>query len=144
MARIVEHRCAGCGTLAGTARHRRASVGIPFCVCGSCGAYIAREPYDEWALMGVGKRLELLGSGIGFSGALGLVPALGYACVRMLGREPVELEVLAVVAGSGFVLAVGAWCTRFAGLVRRSRRRMSDPMYQAKLVEFGMASPPKG
>lgn len=143
MAGIVEHRCATCGNLAGTAPRRRASVGIPFCVCARCGAYVTREPYDEWALMRPGKKLELLGGGLAFSGALGLLPALGYACYSMLRGASFRADVLALLAGSGFALAVAVWGVRLARLVRRSRRRMSDPMYQAQLVEFSMASQSK-
>lgn len=144
MARIVEHRCASCGTLAGTARRRRPGVGAPFCVCPQCGAYVQRRPYDEWALMGARARLELLAGGIGSAGALGLLPALGYALLCIARGRPAPPEELAIGAAAGFLVAVSVWGARFAAALRRSRRRMADPMYQARLVEFGMASPPRG
>jgi len=140
MADVVEHRCKSCDAVAGTTRGRTPRVGEPFTTCRLCGGFVDRSPNDEWAMMGVGARLVILLGGAAFAGSAGLVPALAWASYRLVRGAAIDPLPLAVTAGAGLLVGVGLFGMRLSTVIRRSRRRMGDPMYRAKLVEFGIGS----
>lgn len=135
----VEHRCPACDVVVGTARRDRPAIGRPFAECPRCGGFVSRAPYEEWALMKPGTRLAFVASKGTFALALGLLPALALGLFAAFGGgESIERMTLVAVAVLG---AVASAVVRFALLsreVRRSQSRMADPMYRAKLAEFGM------
>ena len=137
----VEHRCQRCDLVVGTARRDRPAIGRPFAECPRCGAYVSRAPFEEWALMGPGTRLGLVASQGTLAFAVGLIPAvaLGLAGLVRQGGTGDRLTLVAV-AGLGIAAAVAVWLALLSRHVRRSQRRMGDPMYRAKLAEFGMQS----
>ncbi len=140
MSPIVEHRCQACGTLVAESRRTRPAIGPPFKSCPGCGGIVPRPPYQEWVFLGAVERLTCVGLPAGIAIALGLLPALVYGAVGLAlprGRDPVWLLLVAV---AGLVVALAIWSTRLTRDVRRSRRRMADPMYRAKLVEFEIAA----
>ena len=81
-------------------------------------------------------KLNFLGRGLIWF-LSGMIPGLLYALVAvLLGRSYLMLGFLVAVSAGG-VVAGGLWLTLASGDIRRSRRRMGDPMYRAKLMEFG-------
>jgi hypothetical protein len=120
---------------------RRATVGRPFEEC-RCGAYVARTPYEEWALMRGSTRTRILLSSLLLAVALGLAPGAALGTSAWLAQRP--LEVPLVVCGVGLVLGLGYWASWLARLVGPSRRRMRDPWYQAKLAQFAIQSAKRG
>ena len=72
--------------------------------------------------------------------AIGLLPAVAHRVFASLTGRPATLQLFLAIAGGGLVLSLSGWVLWSSRHVRRSQRRMSDPMYRAKLVEFGMAS----
>ncbi len=136
----IEHRCRGCGTLVASSRRTRPAIGPPFAPCPRCGGFVARPPFQEWVLLGALGRMRCLGLPAGIALVTGLIPALGYAGVGLAlphGRDPVWLL---IVAGVGLCVSVAIWLASLSRDVRRSQRRMADPMYRAKLVEFELAT----
>lgn len=137
--RWIEHRCLACGHLAARSRARLA-IGAPFERCSACGGFVVRPLHDEWGLMSPRARLAFLAPGAARALALGLAPALVwglFVLARGGERDPLALLLLAAL-GAG--VALGVWLGRVASAVRRSRRRLADPMLRARLVEFGLAS----
>jgi hypothetical protein len=67
----------------------------------------------------------------------GMIPGLLYALGSILFDQPYSMLAFLIAIGVGALLAGGAWLANTAQEIRRSRRRMGDPMYRAKLVEFG-------
>lgn len=115
-------------------------MGPPYLQCPSCGGYVARPPFDEWAMMGPATRAGLLLNGGALFVALGLVPAVAYGLLVIASGGSSDLLALLVVAGAGLALSLGGWALRTSAVVRSSNRRMADPMYRARLIEFARAS----
>ena len=133
----IERSCIGCGRVLEVFKRRPIVVGRPFVECSDCGALTTRDGYDEWLTMSFQRKAQLVGTGLAFALALGVLPALVYGFTTMGESEDL---VLLVLGGVGILAAVGAWGARLVGTVRRSQRRMTDPMYLAKLARFGMSS----
>jgi hypothetical protein len=135
MARYVEIRCPSCVTVIGRFRRARLAVGQPFEACPKCRTYVTRPATNEWDLLGPGEKLYwLVEQGAPFL-AFGLLPALAYWTVTSrAGSGDLRLLLALLVAGPVLVLffpLAGALHT-----IRRSRARMADPMYRARMVEF--------
>jgi len=66
----------------------------------------------------------------------GVVPSVVYTGLDLALGRGLNWKVVALVAVLG-VAGTGAWLfARSAEEIRRSRRRMTDPMYRARLIEF--------
>lgn len=136
-ARTLEHRCPKCRAVVGRSRVTRTPIGKPFVVCSTCDTFVPCEPFNEWDFLdrgAKGRLLMIVGLQILVFGA---IPALlyGVADVARRGDYDVRLLLIALAAGLvGVALVRGA---AFSAQVARSRRRVADPMYRAKLVEFG-------
>jgi hypothetical protein len=132
--------CSGCGTPVRATRGRPA-IDKPFVECRGCGAFVRRAGVNEWDLLPHAERLRHVGraarvallSGLGL-GLAQLVFVLGQGRGWRLGEAAIACAVGTLVAG--------AWLgVRLAGAIRRSRRRLGDPMYRARLVEFELRAP---
>ena len=134
----VEHACRGCARTLLVVPDGPVRIGRPFLECVDCGTLTPCPAFDEWSLMSARDRLRLVGSGAAYAIALGLLPALLYALVGIVRGSAAPPLHLVLAAALGVALATGIWAARLADVVRRSRRRMTDPMYLAKLAEFGM------
>lgn len=133
--RIREYRCPECHALLGSTTRRKLSIGTPFIEC-ACGAYAARPPFSEWDMLQPPMKLNFLGRGLVWF-LSGMIPGLLYALGSVfLGKSYLMLAFL-IAVGVGALLASGTWFALASLDIRRSRRRMGDPMYRAKLVEFG-------
>jgi hypothetical protein len=140
--RVVEHRCPDCENVVSRTTRRRATVGRPFEECARCGAYVARTPYEEWALMRRSTRTRILASSAALALALGLAPGAAMVTAALLARRPLEAPL--IVSAIGLAVGLGAWISWLARLVGPSRRRMRDPWYQAKLAQFAIQSAKRG
>lgn len=139
---VLEHRCPDCGHVVSSTRRTRATVGRPFEECTRCGAYVARVPYEEWALMKRTTRTRIVLSSAVLALVLGLAPGGALAAAaHVAGRD---LRDAIVVAAIGFTVAFSLWVTWLARQVGPSRRRLRDPWYQAKLAQFAIQSAKRG
>ncbi len=137
MARFIELRCTSCDGVLSRVRQARVVIGSPFQECPRCGAFVPRESFSEWDVLGTSAKARYLAEGLALFLALGALPGLIYLLAALVQGKEYDWRVLVglLVAGS---LLVGA--LPVIGLVRtvkRSRQRLADPMYRAKLVEFG-------
>ena len=129
-----EERCPACGT---TCEHRRrvlVPVGRPFVECPGCRGFVDRPPYREWSGMPAPARLRLLLGGCFVATALAAALTLVFSLLRT------ERTVESILA-TGLVLlavALSSWGLVLSSAIQRSNRRMSDPMYRARLAEFEM------
>ena len=135
--RTLEHRCPKCQAVVGRSRITRTPIGKPFVVCSTCDTFVPCEPFNEWDFLDGNAKARLL-MVVGLQTLVfGVIPALlyGVADVALRGDYDVRILLLALAAGLlGVALVRGA---AFSAQVARSRRRVADPMYRAKLVEFG-------
>jgi hypothetical protein len=130
--------CPACRTRRSGGR-RAATVGRPFDECSSCGSFVTRDGFNEWDLMSAAARTRCL-FGVAVTALLvGVAVAIVATLLsRALDRALEPAAVIGILA-VGVGLA-GAWLTsRLSQAVRRSRSRMSDPMYRARLVEYELA-----
>jgi hypothetical protein len=142
MRHVLEHRCPECDHLVSSTHRTRATVGRPFEECSRCGAYVARTPYEEWALMKRSTRARILLSSALLAMILGLAPGAALAASALLAKRPLQ-DALAVAA-IGLVIALGLWIAWLARSLGPSRRRLRDPWYQAKLAQFAIQSAKRG
>jgi hypothetical protein len=133
-----EHRCSSCGAVVGGTTRVRPTIGSPFTECTSCGGFAPRPPYDEWAGMSPSVKLGFIGRALTRSLVVGLAPALLYGLFAIVtARGSDRLWLLALAAG-GVLIAATVWASLLAQEIRRSSKRLADPMYSAKLVEYGI------
>ncbi len=136
MPRYVELRCASCGALVGHVPDVRVAIGSPFQDCPGCGALVSRAPMNEWDFLAVGARARYGFERAAWSLALALLPALLYLVgARLLGRATDPWILGAALALGLFGLGIHPALQGMRS-VRRSRRRLADPMYRAKLMQF--------
>lgn len=131
--------CARCGARVVTpAAHPR--IEKPFAQCGECGTFVARAGAQEWDLLPASTRLGWLAR-IGAWALLGALLAalalLGSARARGARPSPREAALWLALGAAG---AGALSASRLARAIRRSRRRLADPMYRAKLIEFELAA----
>jgi hypothetical protein len=136
MARYEELRCPACHALVGHVPRVRVAVGCPFQECPGCGALVPRATVNEWDFLGVGARARFGLERLAWAVSLALLPLLLYLVAARLLGWPSGPWTLGLLLLTG-ILVLGA-PPALHGLrsVRRSRRRLGDPMYRAKLVEF--------
>ncbi len=137
MDRWIELRCPACAAPAGRMRRVRAAIGAPFERCAACGTFVSRAPFQEWDLWRAGARAAYLFEKGAFALALGSLPGLAYLLTATVRRQALDLGVALALFGGGALLAAFISGSALASAVRRSRARMSDPMYRARMVEFG-------
>lgn len=139
MPRHVELRCVACDTLVGRVPAVRVAIGSPFQECPECGALVARGPVNEWDFLAAGARarygLERAARVVGLS----LLPGLVYLAATRIGGRPIEAWSLGATLVLGILLATPL-AAHGVQSVRRSRRRLMDPMYRAKLMAFERAN----
>ena len=99
-----------------------------------------RQGANEWDLLKSRQKLGHLTRHAFVALTMGLVPPLVYFAAGLGSGRGWQLRYVLLLLAAGWVLA-GAWQgSRLAAMIRRSRRRMGDPMYLAKLVEYEMAT----
>jgi len=112
------------------------SVGSPFQECSKCRTQVSRPSTNEWALLGSGEKTYWLCDRIAPFLLLGLAPALAYwALVIRDGTG--DTRVLIALLSGGPLLLLFFPLSGALHAIRRSRARMADPMYRARLIEFG-------
>ena len=136
MTPALEIRCPSCTQVLARVRSTRTAVGRPFEECRTCRTFVGRPATNEWALMGAGRRALWVVDRVAPYLVIGLVPAaLYWALYVRLGEGDARVLMALLAAGPPVLAALPAWTARLA--IRRSHARMSDPMYRARLVEFG-------
>ena len=133
--RVREYRCPGCHALLGSTTHRKLTLGAPFLEC-TCGTFAARPPFCEWDMLEPPGKANFLGRGVVWL-LSGMIPGLLYALGSILLERPYSMLVFLIGVGVGALVAGGVWLASASQEIRRSRRRMRDLMYRAKLVEYG-------
>ena len=136
----AERPCSLCGDGSAGAAARRLSIGPPFSQCWRCGGQIEKSGVHEWDMHSRAARWTIASRRIRFALAAGLVPALVYAGLALAGPRTLDPRTALLFLGAGW-LAAGLWeGARLSMEISASRRRMSDPMYRAKLVQHGIAA----
>jgi len=133
--RLREYRCPSCHALLGSSSKKKLSIGTPFLEC-ACGTFAARPPFSEWDMLDPPTKLSFLGRGLVWF-LSGMIPGLLYALTAVVRGRGYSVSAFLIAVAAGALLAGGGWAVRAALHIRRSRRRMGDPMYRAKLVEYG-------
>ena len=116
-------------------------IGRPLEECAACGDVVLRSGTTEWELLRASQRLDLIARRGLVALAIGLAaPVLYWAATRAQGIAWQPLHA-ALCLAVGWAIA-GTWQgSRLAAAIRRSRRRMSDPMYLAMLMQHQLAAP---
>ena len=135
MAAPIEHRCTSCGTLCGTVKNVLLPIGRPFSECPKCKGFVERLPYVEWSSLHPGARLRLLGGGLLIASAGAAIPALAYSVVR----RDAPTETLLALGLVFLALGLSGFGMFLSNAIQRSKKRMADPMYRARLAEFEMS-----
>jgi hypothetical protein len=131
--------CPHCGSPLHVASGRP-SIHEPLGQCANCGGLVIRQGTNEWDLMKGGQRVAHLVRHAFLALTMGLALPLLYLAVEVGSGRSWQLRYALLSLGAGWILA-GAWQgSRLAAKIQRSRRRMGDPMYLAKLVEYEMAA----
>ena len=108
----------------------------PFDPCPGCGAFVARRGANEWDLLRLGERSGHIARHTLRTLMLGLAPALVHLVTTLVQGSPWHaVESLLWLAG-GWVVAGCYEGSRLTSRIQRSRRRMADPMYRARLVKY--------
>lgn len=115
------------------------SIGKPFHTC-ECGALVGRAGANEWDLLRPRAKLAFLGRRFGFAAAAGLVPIVVRLVAAQVGGTPASALEALVWLAAGEVAALAWEGSRLSSAIGRSRRRMSDPMYRARLVEYELST----
>jgi hypothetical protein len=132
MARTSELRCPECGVVLGRLP-RRPAIGRVFEECPRCRTLVRRPTVQEWDLLQSREKLWWMIDRVVPPLVLGLVPAGACWATKREG----DGRALLLLAVAGLVVGSVAALARVRGAVRRSRRRMADPMYRARLIELG-------
>jgi len=140
----LEHRCTSCGALQSSTTRTKASIGRPFATCGSCGGFVPRRPFEEWASMAPSSRAQLVLGELALALCVGLAPAVLLGLWGIVTSTGSERSRLLVVAAAGLALALSVWGLSLSRRIRESTRRMGDPMYRAKLAKFAMVAASDG
>ena len=124
-------------------RRFRWTVGRPFEECPKCRTLVGRPSSHEWDLLGPGGKVSWIADLSTPFLVVGLVPALAYwVLVFRDGRG--DLGVLVTLLCAGLTILALLPLSRALRAIRRSRARMADPMYRARLLEFGRRTPSVG
>ena len=134
--------CPKCEAELADALKTRPAIGKPFDVCSTCGGDIVRIRFNEWDLMGSFVKARIVSGVVYRSLLLGIAPAALYSVNAVVRGAGTDLQTLLALLIGGLLLSCGWWVSRFSKEVRRSRRRMGDPMYRARLMKFEMATLP--
>ncbi len=136
----VEHRCPQCQTVVGRSRVTRTPIGKPFVVCWTCEAFVPCGPFNEWGFLDPPTKLRYLAT-VGLQAfVFGVIPGLLYGVGDVVLRGDYDMRIFLIVLGAGLLVIAGLRFLEFSWHVRRSQRRVADPMYRAKLVEFGIGA----
>jgi hypothetical protein len=127
--------CHACGAALGRARAARIRVAPPFEECPRCRALIESPGAREWSVLPPVQRLGWLGSRLAPWATVLALPALAYGALGFHG-QPGELRTLLGLSACAALLFLALPVPATLRIIRRSRIRMADPMYCARLVEF--------
>jgi len=115
---------------------RRVTPGKPFDECPSCGARVATGPFSEWDTMPASLKFNNIVNGLRWALLIGLLSGSVYTLWAMIIGDGASRLSVAIAFSLGFVVS-GSWRgVWLVEAIQRSRRRMSDPMYTARLVKF--------
>ena len=136
----AERPCSLCGDGRAGGAPRRLSIGPPFSQCWRCGGEVEKSGVHEWDMHSRAARWTIASRRLRFALAAGLVPVLVDTGLVLSGRRALDARTALLCLGAGW-LAAGLWeGVRLSMEISASRRRMSDPMYRAKLVQHGIAA----
>jgi hypothetical protein len=133
----VQDVCPDCGEPIRVAPGRHA-IDKPFFEGLGCGAFVARPGANEWDLLPRTQRLRHVTRATAVALVTGVVFGLAYLAFAFgqgAGWRPREALVF---VGAGAAVGGFAVGSRLLSAIQRSRRRLDDPMYRARLIEFEM------
>jgi hypothetical protein len=122
------------------AAERRARIGRPFEACWRCGRRVERQGTNEWVLFPRPVRWSIAARHLGAALAFGGVPPLLHASLCLLEGRRWEARDALLFLALGWLLAGLIEAARLLLAIDASRRRMSDPMYRATLMQQGIAA----
>jgi hypothetical protein len=108
----------------------------PFEPCTSCGAFVARPGANEWDLLPLGLKTRHVAQSALLALSLGIVPALVHLAATLTQGAAWEAKQALLWLAGGCVVAGCYAGSRLGSRIQRSRRRMGDPMYRARLVKY--------
>ena len=117
----------------------RPRIGRTFEECWRCGRRVVLPGVTEWDFHDPLARRRIIAARVSFAFGVGFAVPLVYLLVTLTtARYWNVLEALLGLAAGW--LALGLLETvRLSGEINRSRRRVTrDPMYQARLIEYGI------
>ena len=124
-------------------RRVRPAVGRPFEECPRCRTFVQRPATDEWDLLGLGGKCSWILAELAPFLGLGLVPAFAYWALAFRGGRG-NPDLLLALACASPLLVTALPLALALRAIRRSRARMTDPMYRARLMEFRRRTPSGG
>lgn len=115
------------------------SIDKPLQQCASCAGIVLRPGANEWDLLRTSQKLGYVAHYAFVALVMGPVLPLVHLAAELGAGGSWQAEHSLMWLAAGWVLA-GVWQgSRLLTRIRHSRRRMGDPMYLAKLVEYGIA-----
>ena len=130
--------CPTCGTPLPLASSRP-SIERPLQQCAGCGGFVIRPGATEWDFLKLGEKVGHVARHTFAALTGGLALPLAHAAIEFGAGRAWQPRDLLLWLAAGWALA-GTWAgSRLVAKIRRSRRRMRDPMYLAKLVEHEIA-----
>ena len=132
MATPIEHRCTSCGALANAIRPPLLPIGPPFADCPACKGLVERRPFEEWSGISPRTKLRILSGGGIIATAGAAIPVLAYSLIAKETSKEGWIAFLLICMAATWSL----WILTLSNAIKRSNRRMSDPMYRAKLAEL--------
>src|SRR5262245_305365 len=136
----AERNCPLCGDGSAGSAARRPTIGPPFSQCWRCGGQVEKSGVHEWDMHTRAASWAIAARRGRFALAAGIMPALVYAGLTLTGPRSFDARTALLFLGAGWLAAGVFEAARLSMEIGASRRRMSDPMYRAKLVQHGIAA----
>lgn len=137
LAENARDTCPDCGEPIRVAPGRHA-IDKPFFECLGCGAFVPRPGANEWDLLPRAERLRHVTRATGLALATGVVFGCAYLAFALGQGRGWQLAEAVVFVAAGAAVGGFAAGSRLLTAIQRSRRRLGDPMYRARLIEFEM------
>jgi len=117
----------------------RPSIGRPFDECPRCQTFVPRSHCNEWDFLSFPEQALHLWRAARIALGFGAVAGLSYGTYTLLAPVAFEPRIALGLLAAG-VVGLSVWSgSRLFSAIRRSRHRLTDPMYRSKLVQFGIS-----
>jgi len=131
----VDLGCSGCSEVAARFRRVRLAIGRPFEECPKCRTLVGRPATNEWDLLRPVEKASWLASRVVPFLLAGFLPGAAYWAFAFRSGGGDRLTLLVLLCAVPTLLVLFS-LTGGVRAIRRSRTRMADPMYRARLIQF--------